>query len=125
MLCMTRVYACPIAHPCMSLPVCSCLGLCALASLIVDSHSQGHIVRAVDWKENEYMSQDEFCHEFLNLDLRTLDTCLKACEGMDWCFNLAVCNSLAHNNPACIVVPRAHHCRPTLCFWWMCFANFA
>ena len=50
---------------------------------------EGHFVRAVDWKENEYMPESMFCNEFLNLDLRWPDNCKKACEGMDWCFNLA------------------------------------
>jgi hypothetical protein len=52
--------------------------------------AEGHFVRAVDWKENEYMKEAEFCNEFLNLDLRFPDACKKAVEGMDWCFNLAV-----------------------------------
>merc|ERR1711935_152964 len=51
---------------------------------------EGHFVRAVDWKENEYMPQDTFCDEFLNLDLRWPENCKKAVEGFDWCFNLAV-----------------------------------
>ena len=31
---------------------------------------EGHFVKAVDWKENEYMKKDEFCDEFCLLDLR-------------------------------------------------------
>ena len=50
---------------------------------------EGHWLRAVDWKENEYMKEPEFCDEFLNLDLRYSDACEKAVEGCDWCFNLA------------------------------------
>ena len=50
---------------------------------------EGHFVRAVDWKENEYMKESDFCDEFLNLDLRDPANCKKACEGMEWCFNLA------------------------------------
>jgi GDP-D-mannose 3',5'-epimerase len=50
---------------------------------------EGHFIRAVDWKENEYMSQDTFCDEFVNLDLRWPENCKKAVEGCDWCFNLA------------------------------------
>jgi len=50
---------------------------------------EGHFVRAVDWKENEYMPQDAFCDEFINLDCRDPANCAKAVEGMDWCFNLA------------------------------------
>ena len=52
---------------------------------------EGHFIRAVDWKENEYMAQDSFCDEFVNLDLRWPENCKKAVEGCDWCFNLAVC----------------------------------
>ena len=50
---------------------------------------EGMIVRAVDWKENEYMPEEMFCNEFINLDLRFPENCKKACEGMEWCFNLA------------------------------------
>merc|ERR1719426_662249 len=35
------------------------------------------------------MNEATFCHEFRNLDLRSLENCLTACDGMDWCFNLA------------------------------------
>ena len=52
--------------------------------------AEGHTVRGVDWKENEYMAQEDFCDEFMNLDLRFPENCAKAVEGMDWCFNLAV-----------------------------------
>ena len=51
---------------------------------------EGHFVRAVDWKENEYMPTESFCDEFVNLDLRWPENCKKAVEGCDWCFNLAV-----------------------------------
>jgi len=51
--------------------------------------AEGHFVRAVDWKENEYMKEADFCDEFMNLDLRDAANCKKAVEGMDWCFNLA------------------------------------
>ena len=50
---------------------------------------EGHFVRGVDWKENEYMPEDMFCTEFRNLDLRNLDNCKAAVEGCDWVFNLA------------------------------------
>eukprot|EP00965_Chrysotila_dentata_P140690 4651564-Pleurochrysis_carterae.AAC.3 len=52
--------------------------------------AEGHYVRGVDWKENEYMKPEDFCDEFLNLDLRHIENCKKAVEGMEWCFNLAV-----------------------------------
>lgn len=51
--------------------------------------ADGHFVRGADWKANEFMDPDEFCDEFLLLDLRDIDNCLKACEGMRWVFNLA------------------------------------
>ena len=51
---------------------------------------EGHFVRAVDWKENEYMKTEDFCDEFVNLDLRWPENCKAAVEGCDWCFNLAV-----------------------------------
>jgi len=51
--------------------------------------AEGHFVRGVDWKENEYMAASDFCDEFMNLDCRYVENCKKAVEGMDWCFNLA------------------------------------
>lgn len=80
---------------------------------------EGHWVRVVDWKANEYFEvppsspfvpslpppslsssfsfspltpllstspsqESEICDEFLNLDLRDLSACLKACEGCNW-----------------------------------------
>merc|ERR1719506_3176902 len=50
---------------------------------------EGHHVRGVDWKENEYMAESDFCNEFLNRDLRFYDQCKDAVEGCDWVFNLA------------------------------------
>jgi len=51
--------------------------------------ADGHFVRGVDWKRNEFMEEDEFCSEFLLLDLREIENCVKSCEGMLWVFNLA------------------------------------
>ena len=65
---------------------------------------EGHFVRAVDWKENEYMAQETFCDEFINLDLRWPENCKKAVEGCDWCFNLAV---RRHPSPHHLAHPRA------------------
>ena len=65
---------------------------------------EGHFVRAVDWKENEYMKTEDFCDEFVNLDLRWPENCKKAVEGCDWCFNLAV-------RPASSHLPRAQSLR--------------
>jgi GDP-D-mannose 3',5'-epimerase len=50
---------------------------------------EGHHVTVADWKKNEYFQPDEFCHEFLHVDLRVLDNCIKATKGQDWVFNLA------------------------------------
>ncbi|CAF3301351.1 unnamed protein product [Rotaria sp. Silwood2] len=49
----------------------------------------GHHVICADWKRNEYFQEEEFCNEFLHMDLRTLDNCLVATKGCDWVFNLA------------------------------------
>ncbi|KAH0788060.1 GDP-mannose 3,5-epimerase 2 [Histomonas meleagridis] len=50
---------------------------------------KGHWVRCVDWHHNEFMKPEEFCDEFLHLDLRTFENCRKATEGCDWVFNFA------------------------------------
>jgi GDP-D-mannose 3',5'-epimerase len=42
-----------------------------------------------DWARNEYFTDHEFCDEFLHLDLRTLENCIKASVGCDRVFNLA------------------------------------
>ncbi|RYG63187.1 NAD-dependent epimerase/dehydratase family protein, partial [archaeon] len=42
-----------------------------------------------DWKENEFMQPDEFCHEFHLLDLRLLENCLKVTSGCQHVYNLA------------------------------------
>lgn len=65
------------------------------ASGFVGSHlgkrlkKEGYYVVGADWLEPEFMQKDEFCDEFLNLDLRSISNCLLACEGMNWVFNLA------------------------------------
>jgi nucleoside-diphosphate-sugar epimerase/ADP-ribose pyrophosphatase YjhB (NUDIX family) len=50
---------------------------------------EGYYVVGADWVDPEFMQPDDFCHEFLKVDLRVMKNCLKACEGMDWVFNLA------------------------------------
>jgi nucleoside-diphosphate-sugar epimerase/ADP-ribose pyrophosphatase YjhB (NUDIX family) len=50
---------------------------------------EGYYVVGADWVEPEFMRPDDFCHEFLLADLRTMKNCLKACEGVEWVFNLA------------------------------------
>lgn len=51
--------------------------------------NEGHYVVCADWKPNEYFKQEEFCDEFLLLDLRTLENCKKATAGCEWVFALA------------------------------------
>jgi len=50
---------------------------------------EGHYVVASDWKRNEHMPEDMFCHEFHLVDLRVMDNCLKVTTGVDHVFNLA------------------------------------
>lgn len=50
---------------------------------------QGHWVRCVDWAENEFMKPEEFCDEFLRIDLRSYEACKRASEGCEWVFNFA------------------------------------
>ncbi|EAX89810.1 AT5g28840/F7P1_20, putative [Trichomonas vaginalis G3] len=51
--------------------------------------AKGYWVRAVDWAENEFWKPEEFCDEFLQLDLRTYENCAKASAGCKWVFNFA------------------------------------
>jgi len=50
---------------------------------------EGHHVVVADWKENEYFKVEDYCSEFMLLDLRSLDNCLKATKDCEWVFNLA------------------------------------
>jgi GDP-D-mannose 3',5'-epimerase len=50
---------------------------------------EGHYVVVADWERNLYFKEEEFCDEFLLLDLRSLDNCLRATQGCDWVFNFA------------------------------------
>ena len=72
---------------CRALPVRNTSHCGSRQSLVVQE--KGHYVIAVDWKRNEYFEESQFCDEFKLLDLRTLENCLKATEGCEWCFNLA------------------------------------
>ena len=56
-------------------------GGCIASHLSKRLKADGHFVRGVDWKENEYMEPSEFCDEFKNLDLRWPDACAKAVAG--------------------------------------------
>jgi GDP-D-mannose 3',5'-epimerase len=49
----------------------------------------GYKVTVVDWKENEFMKNDDFCDEFILGDLRKLEVAAKACEGCLQVYNLA------------------------------------
>lgn len=51
--------------------------------------SEGHYIIASDWKKNEHMTEDMFCHEFHLVDLRVMDNCLKVTQAVDHVFNLA------------------------------------
>lgn len=51
--------------------------------------TEGHYIIASDWKKNEHMPEDMFCHEFHLVDLRVMDNCLKVTTGVDHVFNLA------------------------------------
>jgi len=51
--------------------------------------NEGHWIRIADTKRNEYFVESDICHEFLQLDLRIMENCVKACEGINWVYNLA------------------------------------
>jgi len=50
---------------------------------------EGHWVRIVDWKENEYFKPEEICDEFHKHDLREMSHCMEACKNVDWVYDLA------------------------------------
>lgn len=51
-------------------------------------HEQGNFVRVVDIKFDDYI-EEKYYDERLQLDLRKLENCLKATEGIDRVYNLA------------------------------------
>ena len=51
-------------------------------------HMEGYFVRVADVKFDDYI-KDEYCSEKFKLDLRLLDNCLKATEGINKVYNLA------------------------------------
>jgi GDP-D-mannose 3',5'-epimerase len=51
--------------------------------------AENHYVVVADWKRNEYFKDDDYCNEFHLIDLRSLDSCLKVTQNVDWVFNLA------------------------------------
>ncbi|XP_022855157.1 GDP-mannose 3,5-epimerase 2-like [Olea europaea var. sylvestris] len=48
--------------------------------------TEGHYIIASDWKKNEHMMEDMFCHEFHLVGLRVMDNCLKVTQGVDHAF---------------------------------------
>jgi len=50
---------------------------------------EGHYVVVADWAKNLYFQEEQFCNEFLLVDLRKYENCLKATEGCEWVFNFA------------------------------------
>jgi GDP-D-mannose 3',5'-epimerase len=50
---------------------------------------EGHWVRIADWKNNSYFPLNEICDEFLELDLRDLANCERACAGIDHVYDFA------------------------------------
>jgi len=50
---------------------------------------EGHYVVAADWTDNLYFQHEQFCDEFLLVDLRQYENCLKATNGCEWVFNFA------------------------------------
>ena len=51
-------------------------------------YQQGHFVRVVDIKYDDYI-QEKYCSEKLQLDLRIFENCLKATDGIDKIYNFA------------------------------------
>jgi GDP-D-mannose 3',5'-epimerase len=51
--------------------------------------AEGHHVIGCDWKEQQHMNNEEFCHEFINADLRSYDNCLRVTKDCEWVFHLA------------------------------------
>jgi len=51
--------------------------------------SEGFHVTVADWERNVYFEEPEFCHVFREVDLRTLDKCVEACDGIDDVYCLA------------------------------------
>lgn len=51
--------------------------------------AEGWHVICADWKDNEFMAIEEFCHEFKKTDLRRIENCIAATKGCDQVYNLA------------------------------------
>jgi len=51
--------------------------------------SDGWYVVCADWQQNEFMANEEFCDEFMHIDLRKLENCITATQGCKQVYNLA------------------------------------
>ncbi len=60
-----------------------------VAHRLKNDPQQRYEVIGADVKRNKYMKEDEFCHQFLQEDLRNLESCLKVTKGCKWVFNFA------------------------------------
>eukprot|EP00928_Gymnodinium_smaydae_P002743 TRINITY_DN10990_c0_g1_i1.p1 TRINITY_DN10990_c0_g1~~TRINITY_DN10990_c0_g1_i1.p1 ORF type:complete len:129 (+),score=30.90 TRINITY_DN10990_c0_g1_i1:56-388(+) len=70
--------------------VCVCGGAGFIGSHLAKRlKNSGWYVVAADWKENDFMNVDDFCDEFMLVDLRKLDMCLEATKGCKHVYNLA------------------------------------
>eukprot|EP00928_Gymnodinium_smaydae_P015392 TRINITY_DN1568_c0_g1_i1.p1 TRINITY_DN1568_c0_g1~~TRINITY_DN1568_c0_g1_i1.p1 ORF type:complete len:379 (-),score=57.61 TRINITY_DN1568_c0_g1_i1:141-1277(-) len=70
--------------------VCVCGGAGFIGSHLAKRlKNSGWYVIAADWKENEFMHVDDFCDEFMLVDLRKLDMCIEATKGCKHVYNLA------------------------------------
>ena len=56
------------------------------AHLAKQLKQEGHHVVAIDVQPNKSMPAESFCNEFLTLDMRVNDNCLRAVEDCDWVF---------------------------------------
>jgi len=51
--------------------------------------NEGHYVIIADVQKNIYFEESEICNEFHQVDLRSLENCLKVTKDVEWVFNLA------------------------------------
>lgn len=50
---------------------------------------EGNHVVVGDWQVNEYFKQEDYCDEYIQVDLRNLENCLKLTKGAEDVYNLA------------------------------------
>jgi GDP-D-mannose 3',5'-epimerase len=51
--------------------------------------NEGCYVVVGDWQVNEYFKQEEYCDEYIKVDLRNLEQCMQLCKGVEEVYNLA------------------------------------